>query len=274
MNRYGAGLSTDPHARRRGRCGGAGAAAALDGADADLAWVFASPDHGDAAADSPPRCSMQSATCRCVGAVAADGVIGTAREIEQGPAVSVWLASLDDAEVAPFALRAVGTEDGRGDRRLAGGRAARRRRGLPAARRPLHLPDRPAPAAASPTRRPRSPWRAGWPAAARPGAARLLLGREVHDARAPSAPSSPRRRCGSRSRRAAGPIGPELVVTDADGNAILGARRPRRPMERLRELVAGPGRGRARAGRPGPAGRPGDRREPARSTASATSWCA
>jgi small ligand-binding sensory domain FIST len=70
-----------------------------------------------------------------------------------------------------------------------------------------------------------------------PGAARLLLGREVQTQGAVGAVvAAPGLRVAvSQGCR---PVGPELVVTGADGNAILElGGRP--PMERLRDLVSG-----------------------------------
>ena len=197
---------------------------------------MASPDHGDAAADIAAAVLDAVGDVPLVGAVAADGVIGTAREIEQGPAVSVWLASLEDGEVAPFALRTVGAEDGRAivgwpeDAPL-GADAVCLLLADPytfPADQLLHGLADEAPALAV---------AGGLAGGGAPGAARLLLGREVLTEGAVGAvvAASGLRVAVSQGCR---PVGPELVVTDADGNAILGlGGRP--PLERLRELVAG-----------------------------------
>jgi small ligand-binding sensory domain FIST len=236
VNRYGAGLSTDPRTHSAAADAVAQALAGLDGADPELAWVVASTDHGEAAADIAAAVLDAAGDVPLVGAVAADGVIGTAREIEQGPAVSVWLASLEDGEVAPFALRTVGVEDGRAivgwpeDAPL-GADAVCLLLADPytfPADQLLHGLADEAPALAV---------AGGLAGGGAPGAARLLLGREVLTEGAVGAvvAASGLRVAVSQGCR---PIGPELVVTDADGNAILGlGGRP--PLERLRELVAG-----------------------------------
>jgi small ligand-binding sensory domain FIST len=235
VNRYGAGLSTDPRTLAAAADATAQALAGLDGQGADLAWVVASPDHVDAASDIAAAVLDAVGDVPLVGAVAQDGVIGTAREIEQGPAVSVWLASLDDGEVAPFALRTVGVEDGR----LIVGWPEDAALGADAVclllADPYTFPtdqllhgladEAPALAVAG-----------GLAGGGAPGAARLLLGREVLTEGAVGAvvAASGLRVAVSQGCR---PVGPELVVTDAEGNAILGlGGRP--PMERLRELVA------------------------------------
>src|SRR5215207_2220193 len=112
MNRYGAGLSTEPRAAEAAGRAAMDAAAALGGAEPDLVWLFASAAYGDEAADVADRVLAELGEVPLVGVVAADGVIGTAREVERQPAVAVWAAALDDAEVAPFALRAQRTDDG------------------------------------------------------------------------------------------------------------------------------------------------------------------
>src|SRR4051794_4461946 len=104
MNRYGGGLSTEPRAADAAGRAALDAAAALDGTTPDLIWVFASAAYGDEAAEVADRVLAVLGDAPLVGVVAADGVIGTAREVERRPAVSVWAAALDDAEVAPFAL--------------------------------------------------------------------------------------------------------------------------------------------------------------------------
>ena len=105
MNRFGVGLSTvrNPHEAAVEAC-----AAALDGLGGyapDLVCVFASQAH---AADAEGLATtvvdeLQPATV--IGAVGPDGVIGAAREIERGPAVSIFAASLPLAGVEPFRLR-------------------------------------------------------------------------------------------------------------------------------------------------------------------------
>jgi small ligand-binding sensory domain FIST len=236
VNRYGAGLSTERRATDAAAAAAAEARAALDGAEPSLALLFASADHAPEASLLGGAALDVLGEIPLIGAVAADGVIGRAREVEEGPAVSIWVGSLDDAEVAPFALRATGTPEGLqiggwpedaplgGDAicllladpytfpadELLGGLA-------------VEAPDL---AVAG-----------GLAGAGGPGRARLLLGREVASEGAIGAiVATPGLRVAvSQGCR---PVGPELVVTGADGNAILElGGRP--PMERLRDLVAG-----------------------------------
>ena len=236
MNRYGAGLSTEPRAADAAVAAAHEAARGLAGAEPDLVWVFAAARYGDEASEVADAVLGVLGEAPLVGAVAADGVIGTAREVEDRPAVTVWAAALDDAEVAPFALRAQGTSDGM----VISGWPEAAPLGADAvcllladpytfpADQLLHGLSGEAPELAV---------AGGLAGGGGPGAARLLLGREVHTEGAVGAVvAAPGLRVAvSQGCR---PVGPELVVTGADGNAILElGGRP--PMERLRELVAG-----------------------------------
>jgi small ligand-binding sensory domain FIST len=87
------------------------AAAAEDGADVDLAFVFLSPAHLDAAADTAATVRDVLAPRHLLGCVA-EGVVGGRRELEQGPAVAVWAGSLPGAEIECFHATAVDTDDG------------------------------------------------------------------------------------------------------------------------------------------------------------------
>jgi small ligand-binding sensory domain FIST len=78
----------------------------------DLAVVFISPHHADAAA-SVARCLHDrlrpKALIGCVG----EAVVGTAREVENAPALSLWLADWGGrVAVEPFQLAARRTPDG------------------------------------------------------------------------------------------------------------------------------------------------------------------
>jgi small ligand-binding sensory domain FIST len=236
VNRYAVGLSTEGHATDAATAAATEAAAALGGAEPSLAWVFASADHAEDAVALAPAVLDVLGDVPLVGAVAADGVIGQAREVEQGPAVSVWVASLEDAEVAPFALRTAAAPDG-----------------LAIVGWPEDAPlgeDAVCLLLADPYTFPTDQLLLGLAAEAPelavagglaggggPGGARLLIGREVRSEGAVGAiVAAPGLRIAvSQGCR---PVGQELVVTSADGNAIfeLGGRAP---MERLRELVAG-----------------------------------
>ena len=98
--RIGAGLSTATAAAEAAREAAAAARASLAGEGAaDLAVVFASREHLGAAEDLLAAVDDVLAPGELVGCCA-QGVVGGAREIEEGPALSVWAASLPDASVA------------------------------------------------------------------------------------------------------------------------------------------------------------------------------
>lgn len=111
MPRIGAGLSTAAAARSAGREAAVRAAAELGGAPADLAFVFLSPGHLDDAEQAIAAVHEELAPARLLGCVA-EGVVGPGREVEEGPAASVWAASLPGAEIEPFHAVAVEADGG------------------------------------------------------------------------------------------------------------------------------------------------------------------
>jgi small ligand-binding sensory domain FIST len=110
--RIGAGLSTAEsawhaatEAAREARDAGLGQA------EVDLAFVFLSPAHlgeAEAAAEAIREELVPRHLLGCV----AEGVVGRAREVEEGPAVSVWAGALPGAEIECFHAEAVQTDDG------------------------------------------------------------------------------------------------------------------------------------------------------------------
>jgi small ligand-binding sensory domain FIST len=107
MIRAGAGVSTDPETRAAAADAVAQAKTLLDGAAADLVLLFLSPHHlpvgplaamAQIAGDLEPGCLIG-----CV----SQGVIGGEREVEEGPGLAVWAASLPGGTVTPFRI---GTE--------------------------------------------------------------------------------------------------------------------------------------------------------------------
>ncbi len=102
MHRYGAGLSTDADIEAAVAGAVAEAVAPLDGARPDLMFVFASGAYGADAARAGPLAFDEAAPRALAGAVGPYGVIGRGRELETGPAVSVLAASLPDAELEVF----------------------------------------------------------------------------------------------------------------------------------------------------------------------------
>src|SRR4051794_12634330 len=84
------------------------AAAELVDAPVDLAFLVLSPAHvaGAAAAAEAVR---ETLAPRHLLACIADGVVAGEEELERGPAVAVWAASLPGATVEPFHARAEAT---------------------------------------------------------------------------------------------------------------------------------------------------------------------
>jgi small ligand-binding sensory domain FIST len=82
----------------------------LGDAPVDLACVFATPEHRSAAAEVVAAVREILAPRHVLGCVA-QGVVAGERELEEGPAVSVWAASLPGAAIAPFHLDAEAFDD-------------------------------------------------------------------------------------------------------------------------------------------------------------------
>ena len=102
MHRYGAGVATDPDIEAAVAGAVAEALAPLAGARPDVLFVFASDAYGAEAARAGPLAFDEAAPRALAGAVAVHGVIGTGRELEDGPAVSVLAAALPGADVEVF----------------------------------------------------------------------------------------------------------------------------------------------------------------------------
>jgi small ligand-binding sensory domain FIST len=88
VNAYAATLATDPDLARACERACADVRAALGGAAPDLAFVFASPAY-DRAADAGRMVRDALGARTLIGAVANGGVIGAARELEDGPGLAV-----------------------------------------------------------------------------------------------------------------------------------------------------------------------------------------
>ena len=70
----------------------------------DLAVFFLSHEHHTGFADAA-RLVKQATGANVVLGCAGETVIGGAREVEAGPAFSLWVAHLPDAKVTPFRLQ-------------------------------------------------------------------------------------------------------------------------------------------------------------------------
>ncbi|HUR27766.1 MAG TPA: FIST N-terminal domain-containing protein [Planctomycetota bacterium] len=75
--------------------------AEMDGVSVDLACVFVSHHYGDALLDLGPRLARELGARVLVGS-SGESVIGGSREVEEGPALSVWAAHLPGTEVRAF----------------------------------------------------------------------------------------------------------------------------------------------------------------------------
>ena len=108
MTRVGAGLSTAVTSAVAAAEAARVAADGLAGANVDLAFLFLTPQHLDAAADAAETVRGALSPRHLLGCVA-EGVVAGKRELETGPAVSVWAASLPGALIRTFHV--AGEED-------------------------------------------------------------------------------------------------------------------------------------------------------------------
>jgi small ligand-binding sensory domain FIST len=230
--RVAAAASTEPRTAEASREAARDAATALGHASVDLALLFLSPEHLDGAAAAVEAVHEHLAPDALVGCVA-QGVIARERELEQGPAVALWAASLPGAEVDVFHAEALEAD---GDTVVAG---------FPALREPsvvmLLVDPFTFPASAFLARlneeRPGLPLVGGLATGGgRPGAQALIAGDEVYDDGAVGAAIAGGRAITVVSQGCV-PIGRDLVITRADGNLVLElAGKP--ALERLRAEIA------------------------------------
>jgi small ligand-binding sensory domain FIST len=82
----------------------------LDGSP-DAAIVFVTHDHAASWDSLPAQLARQLGTQNILGCSAV-GVIGTGREVENGPGVSLWAARLPDVEITPLSLTFRRTSEG------------------------------------------------------------------------------------------------------------------------------------------------------------------
>src|SRR5947207_1421563 len=105
--KFGAGLGTEGTAADAAAAAARQAGASLAGAVPDLAFAFLSPAYLEEAGAVAEAVTRELAPRHLLGCVA-EGVIGGQREVETGPGVSVWAASLPGATVETFHATAVG----------------------------------------------------------------------------------------------------------------------------------------------------------------------
>ena len=109
--RIGSGLSTLDDAADAGREAARAAAQALAGAPVDLAFLFVAAHHLNSVGAVAAAVRTQLGATTLVGCVA-EGVLGGRRELEDGPGVAVWAASLPGATIQPFHARGLETPEG------------------------------------------------------------------------------------------------------------------------------------------------------------------
>jgi small ligand-binding sensory domain FIST len=121
--RIGAALSTDPDPAKAASAALEEARFRLGGAEVSLAVVVASRHHAPSAEVATEAVRVGTGPERVIGCVA-ETVVGGDREVEGGPAVAVWLASLPEP-VETFHMEFVRTSQGGvfGGVSLRGGRA-------------------------------------------------------------------------------------------------------------------------------------------------------
>src|SRR5207247_10110142 len=108
--RIGAALSTDPDLAKATAAAVEEAQSRLGGAEVSLALVVASRHHAPSAEVVAEAVRVKAGPERVIGCVA-ETVVGGDREVEGGPAVAVWLASLPNT-VETFHMEFVRTSAG------------------------------------------------------------------------------------------------------------------------------------------------------------------
>ncbi|MBK8177720.1 MAG: FIST C-terminal domain-containing protein [Planctomycetes bacterium] len=111
--RFAAAISTDGEAERAETQVVEAALAAMDGRRPDLACVFVSHHYGSALEKLGPRLA-EAVGARVLVGTSGETVIGGGREVEQGPALSLWVGHLPDTELRPFESQLEMRTDGTG----------------------------------------------------------------------------------------------------------------------------------------------------------------
>ena len=110
---FGVGLSRAPHAADAAREACAPVREALGGAPPTLAVIFASPLLCEDAEGLLARVGEELAPEHLIGAMG-EAIVAEGREVEDGPALAVWAARLPGAQVVPFRLVARPVREGLG----------------------------------------------------------------------------------------------------------------------------------------------------------------
>jgi small ligand-binding sensory domain FIST len=111
MTAFAAGLSEHPSTREAVAEVAGELLEGLGGEPPHLVVVFATPTHAPAFEDVVDLLRRAFETAVVIGCTAS-GVVGLGREVEEGPGLSVWAASLPDARLTPVHLEVLHTDDG------------------------------------------------------------------------------------------------------------------------------------------------------------------
>jgi small ligand-binding sensory domain FIST len=111
MTAFAAGLSEHPSTREAVAEVAGQLLEGLGGEPAHLVAVFATPHHAPVFGDVVDLLRHAFEDAVVIGCTAS-GVVGTGREVEDGPGLSVWAASLPDARLTPVHLEVLRTEEG------------------------------------------------------------------------------------------------------------------------------------------------------------------
>jgi small ligand-binding sensory domain FIST len=111
--RFGSGLSQEPEAGAAAREACDAVREGLGGVPPDLAVVFASPSLSEDGEALLAAIHEELAPAHLIGCTG-EAIVGDGREVEDGPGLAVWAARLPGAEVIPFRLVARPVEGGVG----------------------------------------------------------------------------------------------------------------------------------------------------------------
>src|SRR5437016_9700760 len=109
--RIGSALSTNANSLEAAREALGRALAALDGAPPGLTVLFHSAHHLPSIDQIAESVASEVSPGVLIGCTA-QAVVGDGREVEEGPALSVWTAHLGEAGIEPFAIASAETEEG------------------------------------------------------------------------------------------------------------------------------------------------------------------
>ena len=237
MVRIGSALSTGADSLEAAREAVGRALAALDGAPPGLTLLFHSAHHLPSIDRIAEAVASEVSPGVLLGCTA-QAVVGDGREVEEGPALSVWTAHLGEAGIEPFAIASAETPEGSATLGLPA--VADDTRAVILLGDPYSFPpDALAHLNAATSEGRGVPVIGGMASGGRgPGSHALLLDARVRTFGGVGVTLSGPIQIETLVSQGCRPIGSSHIVTAAEGNVILGlAGSP--PLERLRDLFAG-----------------------------------